>query len=430
MYRKEVPAYAAFADMVETVNAERANKTTSSLERFENLKHIRHGAIRLGSPEELSLIRRIFAVMGMLPVGYYDLSVAGIPVHSTAFRPVTKTSLKTNPFRMFVSLLRLDLIDDEDLRHNAEDILAKRVIVSDDAMALLETAEAQGGLTEDQASSFVDEIMQTFKWHAQAQVSEETYKRLRETHGLIADIVAFKGPHINHLTPPTSNIETVQSRIGTCGVTPKAVIEGPPLRQCPILLRQTAFRALEERTVFQNTDGSTQEGSHTARFGEVESRGAALTPKGRALYDELLSEAKNRVANGEAHNDAYAASFSAFPDTWNDMRVQGLAYFEYHLTGAGASEIKDHDTDMDALIDKGVISVRPILYEDFLPVSAAGIFQSNLKDDSAKTFDGNANQSLFENQLGADVLDPFELYQAQEKESLNQCLEELSRSAE
>jgi uncharacterized glyoxalase superfamily metalloenzyme YdcJ len=48
-------------------------------------------------------MRRLFAVMGMAPVGYYDLSVAGVPVHSTTFRPVTDAALAYNPFRVFTS---------------------------------------------------------------------------------------------------------------------------------------------------------------------------------------------------------------------------------------------------------------------------------------------------------------------------------------
>ena len=75
------------------------------------------GAIRLGTAQELVAIRRVFAVMGMYPVGYYDLSVAGIPVHSTAFQPIK--ALRRSPFRVFTSLLRLELIEDEGLRAEA-----------------------------------------------------------------------------------------------------------------------------------------------------------------------------------------------------------------------------------------------------------------------------------------------------------------------
>ena len=66
--------------------------------------------------------------MGMQPVGYYDLTPAGVPVHSTAFRAVHEQALQTSPFRVFTSLLRLELIENPDLRAFAETALAKRSI--------------------------------------------------------------------------------------------------------------------------------------------------------------------------------------------------------------------------------------------------------------------------------------------------------------
>src|SRR3990167_10605879 len=95
---------------------------------IERLDMERHGAIRVGTPEELATIARLFAVMGMQPVGYYDLTPAGVPVHSTAFRAVHEHALQTSPFRVFTSLLRLELIENPDLRAFAEAALAKRSI--------------------------------------------------------------------------------------------------------------------------------------------------------------------------------------------------------------------------------------------------------------------------------------------------------------
>jgi len=63
-------------------------------------------------------------------------------------------------------------------------------------------------------------------------------------------------------------------------MNPKAVIEGPPHREWPILLRQTSFKALEELICFA---GDTQ-GTHTARFGEVEAaRGSAYAKRTRTV---------------------------------------------------------------------------------------------------------------------------------------------------
>ncbi len=52
------------------------------------------------------------------------------------------------------------------------------------------------------------------------------------------------------LTPRTLDIDRVQSMMPECGIEPKILIEGPPRREVPILLRQTSFKALEETVLF------------------------------------------------------------------------------------------------------------------------------------------------------------------------------------
>lgn len=433
MYRTEVPAYGTLMALVADVNAETLaadpvlKERLEATDTLERISEERHGAIRLGTPEELSMMRRAFAVMGMYPVGYYDLSTAGVPVHSTAFRPVGEESLNRNPFRVFTSLLRLDLIADETLREEAADVLAARKIFTDEAVRLIEKAERDGGLDAADAARFVTELLETFRWHDQAIVSTGMYKRLHDAHRLIADVVSFKGPHINHLTPRTLDIDKVQARMPEEGIAPKAVVEGPPTRTCPILLRQTSFKALEEAVSFIGADGTWQEGSHTARFGEIEQRGVALTPKGRALYDRLLTETRARVrpaadgSNADEYEAALSDVFKTFPDDWDGIRKAGLGYFTYSLTQKGKA-VTGRNADLETAIEAGLIRFDPIVYEDFLPVSAAGIFQSNLGDDATQDFVASPNQVMFERDLGAAVLDEFAHYAAIQRASLEMCL--------
>lgn len=430
MYRSEVPAYGTLLDLVAEVNAQvlaRDHALREQLERSGTLDRVsveRHGAIRLGTAQELFDMRRIFAVMGMAPVGYYDLSSAGVPVHSTAFRPVGAAALSVNPFRVFTSLLRLDLIEDTDLRATAAEILAQRRIFTDAALALTAQAEAQGGLSEAEADRFVAEVLETFRWHAEARVDAATYQRLHDAHRLIADVVSFKGPHINHLTPRTLDIDAVQDLMPAHCIAPKAVVEGPPRRACPILLRQTSFKALQEAVAFPDASGTLVPGQHTARFGEIEQRGIALTPKGRALYDQLLTETRAKVrpsadgSNADAYMAALEETFAAFPDTWDEIRRAGLGYFTYApVPGAPV----DAEADIETLLAQGAITATPLVYEDFLPVSAAGIFQSNLGDHAAQAFEASPNQKTFEAALGAEVLDEFAHYAAIEAASLAAC---------
>lgn len=153
MYRKEVPKYGLLMDLVADINAEVLQDQPSlraallANESLARLDQERHGAIRLGTEEELAVVCRMFAVMGMEPVGYYDLGPAGVPVHSTAFRPISTSALAANPFRMFTSLLRLPLVEDPTLRDEAAAILARRRIFTPKALELLALAETQGGWT-------------------------------------------------------------------------------------------------------------------------------------------------------------------------------------------------------------------------------------------------------------------------------------------
>lgn len=421
MYREEVPQYGTLLDLVADINRQALQADPASrtqLERssaLDRLAEERHGAIRLGTGRELATMRRIFAVMGMSPVGYYDLSVAGVPVHSTAFRPVSDESLAANPFRMFTSLLRLELVQDAAVREEAAAILRRRRIFTEGALALLDAFETAGGLTSAQADGFVAEVRETFRWHGEATVSAATYRRLHDAHRLVADVVCFKGPHINHLTPRTLDIDAAQAEMPRRGVAAKDVIEGPPRRRHALLLRQTSFKALEEKVAFAGGD-RLDAGTHTARFGEIEQRGMALTRKGRALYDRLLNEARDGA--GGSYGERLAEAFKVFPDEPVEIHRQQLAFFRYGWPDGVETPGIDLSGDLHALVAGGVLRADPITYEDFLPVSAAGIFQSNLGGTGRKSYSSNEAQAAFEAALGAKVLDEIALYEAAQQRSL------------
>jgi uncharacterized glyoxalase superfamily metalloenzyme YdcJ len=432
MYREEVPLYGALMELVEQTNRHVLDSDPQVARQLNNTGEIerldleRHGAIRVGTAAELATLARLFAVMGMQPVGYYDLTPAGVPVHSTAFRAVHEASLQVSPFRVFTSLLRLELIEDLELRAFAQSVLDKRSIFTPAALRLIDRAETQGGLTEKEADEFVEQSLETFRWHHSATVTAEQYQKLSAQHRLIADVVAFKGPHINHLTPRTLDIDIVQAQMPAHGITPKAVIEGPPRRQCPILLRQTSFKALDEPVAF--TDQADTRGSHSARFGEIEQRGAALTPKGRALYDRLLNAARDELkdfpneANAARYNELMAQHFSEFPDTHEGMRQQELAFFRYFVTEKCQAADELDTLSLEELVSGGYLRAEPLVYEDFLPVSAAGIFQSNLGDGAQTHYGEHSNQQAFEKALGRSTIDELQLYAQTQQRSIEQCL--------
>lgn len=380
----------------------------------DRLKVERHGAIRLGKPDELQMIARLFAQMGMEPVGYYDLAPSGVPVHSTAFRPTTEAALAYNPFRVFTSLLLPELLPPT-LRAEVEATLAKRDIFHIRVREIVAEAEVEGGVRTEVADELVQRSLETFMWHDTALVSRDVYERMHAAHPLVADIAAFKGPHINHLTPRVLDIDTAQAGMSARGITPKQIIEGPPKRACEILLRQTSFQALTEPIKF--ADGHHQ--MHRARFGEIEQRGCALTKKGHNLYLRLLSTVPPSINNKE-HQANLAAAFTSFPDTYEEMFEQGLGYFEFTLPET--SVVPAEPKPLAELVKAGVVKLSPVTYEDFLPASAAGIFQSNL-DEHNRSRGGSpsapgATREKFAALLPMDLRDSFALHEAIQTRSL------------
>ena len=169
-----------------------------------------------------------------------------------------------------------------------------------------------------------------------------------------------------------------------------------------------------------------QPGSHTARFGEIEQRGMALTPKGRQLYDQLLSEVRQAVPDAVGNTEKYyrqlQETFKQFPDDIQQLRQQRLGYFRYLVNEKYSAETTDN---LQQLIADNILQAYPITYEDFLPVSAAGIFHSNLHDRDAQDFERSPNQQAFEKDLGCAVINEFEFYAAIQHDSLISALQKL-----
>ncbi|RJE18052.1 hypothetical protein PHISCL_09612 [Aspergillus sclerotialis] len=445
MYKTEVPLYGNLTDIVWEADAQAVRANQEAGEDILNPDDVlpsrnrveRHGAIRLGTAHELATIRRMFAIMGMFPVGYYDLSIAGFPMHATAFRPKDLDALARHPFRVFTTLLRMDLLTDK-TRKLAQAALKQRNIFTDRLIELIERAEKQGRLTSSESAEFITEGLETFRWHSKATTTLEEYKLLKAEHPLIADIVSFGNCHINHLTPRTIDIDLVQKLMLEHGMPAKERIEGPPRRVHPILLRQTSFKALEETVYFRDASGVFIKGSHTARFGEVEQRGYALTPKGRELYDGILAQVNTEAAKKQASSAEYEEilgnRFRDFPDDLSQMHSQRLAYFCYRLTQNGENLAKAQSSSgttasLSQLLQRGILEYEPITYEDFLPLSAGGIFNSNLSSSTSqsKQLIANAGPDIdsFQRSLGTQITNEFQLYERMEQATLEDCRKRL-----
>ena len=114
----------------------------------------RHGAIRIGKPEEYRWIAKYFAAFGLQPHNFYDMTNLGgksQPVIATAFRS------PLNPeHRVFTSLLVTDYFDPQ-TRQRVEALLAPRNVFSTHAKELVLKHEREGGLSWDDARALIHE---------------------------------------------------------------------------------------------------------------------------------------------------------------------------------------------------------------------------------------------------------------------------------
>jgi uncharacterized glyoxalase superfamily metalloenzyme YdcJ len=428
MYGREVPAYTTLVEVAAAVNADVAVTLGSRAERLGSIGRVtaeRHGAIRLGTPTELAQAAQVFAAMGMLPVGYYDLRDASpvpVPVVSTAFRPMQSEELARNPFRVFTSLLATSdgRFFDADLQRRLEDYLGSRKIFHAELLALARQAEQDHGLPPDDATRFIELATASF------QMSDEPldgswYRELARVSSVAADIGGVRSTHINHLTPRVLDIDELYARMEARGIEMIDDIHGPPKWEGPdLLLRQTSFRALAEPRRFRGEDGSLETVDLKVRFGEVESRGIALTAAGRDLHDKLTDQLGS-VPRADRASCGAELWNEHFPTSERELARNGLAYFTYDVAARRPRNGEQPPAALDDLIDGGWITPQPIVYEDFLPRSAAGIFQSNLADGG--THDEEQRHPMLDmdwmaGAIEREVADPIALYAEQQRRSL------------
>jgi uncharacterized glyoxalase superfamily metalloenzyme YdcJ len=331
----------------------------------------------------LSDVADLFSAFGMYPVGYYDLreAAAAVPVVSTAFRPIDAVELERNPFRVFTSMLATadTRFFDGDLRPRVERFLGARQLFDPELIAHARVIASDGGCAATEADDFVARAVSAFAL-SREPIDTGWYTELSQVSAVAADIAGVSTTHINHLTPRVLDIDELYRRMVAKGITMIDTIQGPPRWAGPdVLLRQTSFRALSEPRRFRDSDGTVTEGSLRVRFGEVEARGVALTRKGRQRYDAAITQP-----------DPAASWGRYFPATDAELAADGLAYY------------------------CGGDPAKPVVYEDFLPISAAGIFRSNL-DGDAPTVDArdHSGYSLdwMSGAIGHHIHDPYDLYE-------------------
>lgn len=241
MYGREVPAYTTLVDVSREVNEDVLRAQGADAERLGSIGRVtaeRHGAIRVGTPDELRQVARIFGALGMHPVGFYDLreaAASAVPVVSTAFRPVDGEELARNPFRVFTSLLTPadPRFFDPDLRARLENFLAGRELFPPELLDLADRAERAAELPEEDAERFLHLAVRAFELSPEP-VDQAWYTTLERVSAVAADIGGVRSTHINHLTPRVLDIDELYRRMTERGIEMIDTIQGPPAGRAPM----------------------------------------------------------------------------------------------------------------------------------------------------------------------------------------------------
>ncbi len=125
------------------------------------------------------------------------------------------------------------------------------------------------------------------------------------------------------------------------------------------------------------------------------------------------------------------------PSTELELCLEGLGFFTFTVdeavAGGNASpeqSVALEQGHLDGLVRAGALNPQPIVYEDFLPRSAAGIFASNLSDHGRMDADqGGAERDLgwMSDVIGTAVAVPEEVYARETAASLRAAEETLGR---
>jgi uncharacterized glyoxalase superfamily metalloenzyme YdcJ len=117
------------------------------------------------------------------------------------------------------------------------------------------------------------------------------------------------------------------------------------------------------------------------------------------------------------------APFAPFAKNLEGLIRQGQVYARYLPTEKGLAAAKSGaalSTDLLDLAKQGLVEYEGLRYEDFLPVSAAGIFASNLQQYGTKSTAAvkpTYTQAQLEGILGKRIVDATVVYAGVEAES-------------
>lgn len=244
--------------------------------------HNDHGAIRTADPAVRALFVRAARVMGLLRERDYRF-----PAKKLVSFDLQVIGENAGEFKIFVSQVDLDAFPAPVARLVREDCAAQAAAVDHaPLMALIEHAEARGGLSEIQAAQFVTHVVEKLMHRNGPPMARATLEAVAAVSGEAASALAL-GPDFNHVTIDVraagyAGIEAMAAAMQARGFRLLPAIQGAP----GTMLRQTATMAATMDTPVLEADGRTGIAPTEKQFVEIIERAQARDSDGALLWQQ------------------------------------------------------------------------------------------------------------------------------------------------
>ncbi|MGH8447394.1 MAG: 2-oxoadipate dioxygenase/decarboxylase family protein [Solimonas sp.] len=239
-----------------------------------------HGAIRTADPAVCALFVRAARVLGLRRERAYFF-----PAKKLKSFDLQAIGDDAAQFKIFVSEVDLEAFPAE-VAALVRDDCAEQAAAVDHAplLALLDRAEAQGGLADADAQRFVAHVADRLMSRNGPALRRATLEAVARVSGEAASALAL-GPDFNHVTIDVraarfAGIEAMAEAMRTAGFRLLPAIQGAP----GTALRQTATMAATMDTPVREADGSAGNAQTERQFVEIIERAQALDADGAPLW--------------------------------------------------------------------------------------------------------------------------------------------------
>lgn len=242
--------------------------------------HNDHGAIRTADPAVCALFVRAARVLGLHRDRDYHF-----PAKKLVSFDLQADGPDHRPFKVFVSQVDLDAFPAEVAQRVREDC-AEQAAATDHRsfIALIEKAEAAGGLDEADAERFVSHFVHRLMHRSGPPLKRATLDAVARVSGEAASALAL-GPDFNHVTIDVraagfDGIEAMAAKMQAEGFRLLPAIQGAPGTK----LRQTATMAATMPTPVRETDGRLGMAESEKQFVEIIERAQLTASDGARLW--------------------------------------------------------------------------------------------------------------------------------------------------